>query len=155
MALHVLKELGEEEHHAVHPGIAQAPGHIAAGAHPTGEEAKGQDRFGGDGFDPHEQTEQNHRQDERRHGHGRTPPRGARLDQAEDQGGHAGGRRQGAGQVESAVPALGLVQDQPAEEDDGQADGDVHEHHPPPRRPLGEQAAGHQAEWPLRRPTRW
>ena len=132
MALHVLKELGEEEHHAVHPGVAQAPGHVAAGAHRAGEEAKGQDRLGGDGFDPHEQTEQDQAQDERHHGHGRAPPGRAGLDQAEDYGGHAGSRGQGASQVEPAVPALRLVQDQPAEEDDRQADGDVHEHHPPP-----------------------
>ena len=53
-----------------------------------------------------------------------------------------------SGQVEVAPAALGLDQHRPTHDEHGQADGDVDEHHPAPRRPLGEQAAGDQAGGP-------
>ena len=77
---------------------------------------------------------------------GADPPGGPGFDQAEHDGGHPGGRGDRAGQVEAAVPALRLAQHGAADQEDGQADRDVDEHHPAPGGPLGEQAAGDQAD---------
>ena len=49
-------------------------------------------------------------------------------------------------QVELALAAGGLGQDEPADQEDDEADRGVDEQHPAPGRPLGEHAAGHQAD---------
>ena len=85
---------------------------------------------------------------EGRHGHGTGPSDRARLHQAEHDSGHPQRAGEGAGQVEAPPLAFGLDDDDPAEQPDGHADGDVHEHDPAPRDELGEQPAGHQPGGP-------
>ena len=60
VALDVLEELGEEEDHAVHAGVAEAPGHVGGGPGPVGQDAQRQDGLGRGGLDVHEQAEQGH-----------------------------------------------------------------------------------------------
>ena len=77
---------------------------------------------------------------------GVAPAVGGGVDEAVDERGHAERRGQRAGQVEAAVVALGLGQHGAAEHEQRDADRDVDEQHPAPRRPLGEHAAGDQAD---------
>ena len=60
------------------------------------------------------------------------PAVGTGLDQAEHDPRHAQGRRHGTGEVEPALEAGGLGDDQPSEHPDDDPDGDVDEHDPAP-----------------------
>ena len=65
VALDVLEELGEEEDHPVHPGVAEATGHVGGGPGPVGQDPQGQDGLGGGGLDADEQAQQGHAGHER------------------------------------------------------------------------------------------
>ena len=109
VALDVLQELREEEDDPVHPGIAEAAGHVGRGPGPVGQDAQGEDGFGRRSLDANERPEQGHTDDERPKGGGRRPPGRSGFDQAQHDAGHPGRGRDRAGQVEAAAPALGLA----------------------------------------------
>ena len=116
VALDVLQELGEEEDHPVHPGVAEAAGHVGGGPGAVGQDPQREDRLGRRRLDADEQAEQGHAGDERADRDGRGPAGGPGFDQAEHHRGHPGRGGHGAGQVEPAVAALGLDQHGAADE---------------------------------------
>ena len=84
--------------------------------------------------------------DERAEGRGLGPAVLRGVDEPVDQPGHAERGGQRTGEVELAGLALGLVDEQRAEDRERDADRDVDEEDPAPAHPGGERAAGEQAD---------
>ena len=132
VALDVLQELGEEEDDPVHPRVAETAGHVGGGPGAVGQDPQREDGLGCGGLDAHEQAQQGDAGEEGSDRDGRRPAGRSGFDQAQHDGGHPGSGGDCAGQIEPAVPAFGLDQHRPTDEEDGQADGDVDEHDPAP-----------------------
>ena len=151
VAQDVLEELPDEEEHPVHAGVRQSPRHIGCGAGPAGEQPQGDDRLLGAGLDAEEHAEQEDACGERARAQRARPAVGARLDQPEDDAGHAERGRERAGDIEVAVATLRLPHRRAPERPNRQSDGYVDEHHPAPGHQLGQGAPGHQADGPTGR----
>ena len=78
------------------------------------------------------------------------PTRRGGARQPVDERRHAEGDRQRAGEVEAAVAGGGGAEHPWCRDGDGQADGHVHEQHPPPRGDVGEDPSEQQPERPAR-----
>ena len=146
VAQYAAQELRQEEEHAEHARHQQQPGDVGARAVAVGEQPQRRDRRLGVQLGDDERSEQHRAQRERADGLGVAPAVGRRVHEGIDQGRHAQGRGERAGEVELAGRLRGLGQVRPGQDEQDDADRDVHEEHPAPRGPLREHAAGDQAE---------
>ena len=146
VAEHVLQELGQEEEHPEHAAHEHEAGQVREGAVAVGEQPQRRDRRRRTGFDEREGRQQHQTDDERQDRALVTPSVGRRPHEAIDKRGHADGRRQGPGEVDAPHVPISLGQVATGQDEQDDADRDVHEEHPAPRRPLDEHSAGDQTD---------
>ena len=143
--LDVLEELGEEEEHAVHPGVEQSPGDVGGAAGGMGEQPQREDRL----FGPALVADEEAQQDALR---ATSDTMASGLLQPSLPASTRPKTMPVMPSVEVTAPvrsnrppaSVGLDDDDSGREPDDQTDGDVDEHDPSPRDELGEEAAGHQ-----------
>jgi hypothetical protein len=146
VVLHLLEKLAQEEEHPVHARIQEPSRDVRRRPGGGGEQPQGEDRFVDSGLGVDEEGHEQSAADESCQCQWLGPADVPRLDQPEDDSGHPQGRAERADEVEAALTTLGLRQHHATHEPDGDADGNVHEHHPPPRHELGQQTAGHEPD---------
>ncbi len=143
---HLLEELGEEVEQREHGATEEQHDGEAATPVPVRQEAHRHERGGRVPLDEHETSQQHHSPREHRQ-RGRVPPtrRGGAL-QSVDREGKAPGDRERPREVETAGAPLRARQHRRADQEEGEADGDVHEQHPAPGERVDEGAAREQAD---------
>ena len=131
------------------PATSSSRADVRTAAVAIGEQPQWRDRGFGSQLDDDERSEQ---PDARGKGAERLrcrPPVAGRVHEPVHERSHPERRRESAGEVEGATGAIGAApggQRHCPDSEDGQADRDVDEQHPTPRRPLGEHAARDQAD---------